>query len=413
MRKLIIFLLCLLLVLPIGSVLAQDETPPPPPDIEPPHSTITSPENGQVLTTLPIVVSGTATDNERVLKVELEIRGPGEQSQTILCSSKNSDFTQWEYIWLNPAPGSYTLTSIATDYLMNTEEELETISVEVNPQTAPPADTYPPSLLIFFPPVEEFESQQSRITIEGQTEAGAQVWINSQTVTVDENGYFSSEVTLNPGTNSFLIKAQDQAGNQSQKTLTFYFQTPSSPTPTVTETPSSPTPSQFPDIAGHWAEDLILRLTEAGIITGYPDGTFRPESTITRAEFSAILCRALNLSPQGSSSFSDTQGHWAEGYIQALSEKGYINGYPDGSFKPDDQIKRAEIAAIIMRVKLLPPMTGKPSFSDVDSTHWAFSAIEAAYSGKIVSGYPDGIFKPESPSTRAEACAIIARAFSF
>ncbi|MCX5970290.1 MAG: S-layer homology domain-containing protein [Coprothermobacterota bacterium] len=197
--------------------------------------------------------------------------------------------------------------------------------------------------------------------------------------------------------------------------------TPSAPTPTPTPTPSattspSPTPTatpsvpSFSDLNEHWAEALILSLTAKGIISGYPDGTFQPDRLVSRAEFSAILCRALNLSPStNQGDFSDLSSHWAKGYVLALVEEGFIKGYPDGAFAPDALIKRAEIAAIMSRVKALLPVAGIPTFSDVNVGYWAFGQIEACAGAKIVSGYPDGAFHPESSATRAEASAVIAR----
>jgi len=193
----------------------------------------------------------------------------------------------------------------------------------------------------------------------------------------------------------------------------------STPTPTPSATPS-PTPSttstatplapSFSDLNGHWAEALILSLTGKGVISGYPDGTFQPDRPITRAEFSAILCRALNLSASSNQGdFSDLSSHWAKGYVLALVEMGFIKGYPDGTFAPDAPIKRAEIAAIMSRVNTLLPISGMPTFSDVNAGYWAFGQIEACAVAKIVSGYPDGTFHPESSATRAEASAVIAR----
>jgi hypothetical protein len=146
------------------------------------------------------------------------------------------------------------------------------------------------------------------------------------------------------------------------------------------------------------------------IITGYPDGTFRPDRTITRAEFSTILAKALHIpSETAATSFSDITGHWAQGYIAPLVKKGYIKGYPDGSFRPDQPVKRSEVAAIVDRVQMLPPASDQPTFSDVTPDFWAFAPIEAAAQAKILNGYPDGTFHPEQSATRAEAAIIINR----
>ncbi|MGB9553860.1 MAG: S-layer homology domain-containing protein, partial [bacterium] len=271
------------------------------------------------------------------------------------------------------------------------------------------------------PPTLDFQTTQGQLKIEGRTEAGATVSINGNPVTVEDNGYFSLDVSLNAGLNTFQVVAQDSSGNSSNLTLkiTLVGGT-STPTPSPTSSPSAGTGTAtsvlgtFPDLQGHWAQAVISKLLEKGIVSGYPDGTFKPDQPITRAEFSTILCRVLGISPsEAGSNFADLQGHWAEKYIVPLVEKGLIKGYPDGTFAPDQPIKRCEVAAIMARALTLPPLIGKPSFSDIDTTHWAFGLVEAIASKGLIKGYPEGTFRPENPTTRAEACAIIARSQGF
>lgn len=190
-------------------------------------------------------------------------------------------------------------------------------------------------------------------------------------------------------------------------------QSDSTPTPTTTASPS-PTPTSQPgelrDLSGHWAQQVIQAMVARKFITGYSDGTFRPDRTITRAEFCTILAKALHVSPETTaSSFTDVTGHWAQGSITAMVKKGYINGYPDGSFGPDQPIKRSEITSIVVRVKPLSPAKGQQTFSDVKPDFWAFAPIEAAAQAKILTGYPDRTFHPEQSATRAEAAVIIDR----
>ena len=423
MKKLTVLLVLMAMIFSTGGILADDELPPPPPeDLEPPHSLITSPADGQTITSLPLVITGTATDNERVLTVELEIVDLTRTTTTdVLCTALSSDYSQWQYVWSNPPAGDYKITSIATDVYGNIQEELQTITIHVQPQGTPPPDTFPPALVILFPPVLDYQTNQSQLKIEGRTEAGATVSINGSSVLVEDNGYFSLDVTLNPGLNTFQVIAQDSSGNQTKLTLNVTLSggtTTPTPAPTSTSSPSTATATVvlgiFPDLQGHWAQSLISTLLAKGIVSGYPDGTFKPDQTVTRAEFSAILCRALGITPsEKGSNFSDLQGHWAEKYVNPLVEKGLIKGYPDGTFAPDQPIKRCEIAAIMARALTLPPLIGKPTFSDIDTTHWAFGFVEAAASKGLIKGYPDGTFRPENSATRAEACAIVARSQGF
>ena len=112
------------------------------------------------------------------------------------------------------------------------------------------------------------------------------------------------------------------------------------------------TTNEFPDVnASKWYNNAISTLTNGGLLTGYPDGTFRPEGTITRAEFAVIAVRFQfegdpdNFPPAGM--FSDVSGHWAEGYIAYAYGLGYVQGYEDGTFRPDAPITRAEVATLL------------------------------------------------------------------
>jgi hypothetical protein len=109
--------------------------------------------------------------------------------------------------------------------------------------------------------------------------------------------------------------------------------------------------SNFTDVKGHWAEPYISALVGKGIISGYPDGNFRPEARITRAEICAVISRAMDLSPgSNKSSFPDTEGNWAKNDIQLVASNGIVNGYTDGNFKPSASATRAEVSAIIYRM---------------------------------------------------------------
>lgn len=118
------------------------------------------------------------------------------------------------------------------------------------------------------------------------------------------------------------------------------------------------------DVAGTDYENAVERLVALGVITGYEDGSFKPDNTITRAEFAAIAVRTLGLEAAakvsgGSTMFTDTEGHWATGYINIASGQGIVNGYPDGTFKPNAPVKFEE--AITMLVRALgyePAVTG-------------------------------------------------------
>lgn len=127
------------------------------------------------------------------------------------------------------------------------------------------------------------------------------------------------------------------------------------------------TSNNFTDVAeDSWYNESISTAAAAGIINGYEDGSFRPDRKITRAEFAAIAARFTSLKYDGSGMFSDLDGHWAENDINNAAVTGWVNGYEDGTFKPDDEITRAEAIALINRMLYRDTAQDR----DTDSKHW-------------------------------------------
>ncbi len=149
-------------------------------------------------------------------------------------------------------------------------------------------------------------------------------------------------------------------------------------------------------------------------ITGYPDNTFRADNTITRAEMATVFTKLLDLEDEPSpktATFSDTQGHWAEDNINKVAEYGLLKGYPDGSFKPEGKMKRAEIASIISKyweIKGFEPNIEDADIRDIQS-HWAEKLITALYNHNFVDLYADRTFKPNAPLDRATVVQILNR----
>ncbi len=165
------------------------------------------------------------------------------------------------------------------------------------------------------------------------------------------------------------------------------------------------------DIVGHWAEVSIKELVGKKAVSGNPDGTFQPEKQISRAEFLTVLVKALDLKGTGDKQFGDTSGHWADASIQAAIANGIVTGYADGTFKPDASITREEMAVMIMKAKKLTAASSDKSFSDAAGISvWAKSAVETVVKNGLMSGYEEGSFKPAGLATKAEAVTIIARA---
>ncbi len=164
------------------------------------------------------------------------------------------------------------------------------------------------------------------------------------------------------------------------------------------------------DVAGHWAEPYIMQLMQLGLASGYPDGQYKPDRPITRAEFIALVARVLHLEPSGERRFADTAGHWAEAIISAAAARQWISGYADGTFRPNAQITREETAAIIARAFGLSSGTRERSFADDAAiSGWANAAVQAAAESGIITGDTSGQFRPKSNTTRAEAATVIAK----
>ena len=112
--------------------------------------------------------------------------------------------------------------------------------------------------------------------------------------------------------------------------------------------PSVPAMAAPSDIAGHWAESVITQWQSKGLIQGYEDGTFKPGNTITRAEFVTLMNNAKGFWSEGSINFSDVKnGSWFYSAVARAVAAGYVKGYSDGSFKPNNNIARGQMAKIL------------------------------------------------------------------
>ena len=142
--------------------------------------------------------------------------------------------------------------------------------------------------------------------------------------------------------------------------------------------------NDFSDVPGtHAMNTAISTIANAGIINGYPDGTFRPDNTITRAEFASILSKFVDVAGE-EVSFSDVSGHWAENVIADIAAAGWINGYEDGTFRPDGLITRAEAVKILNAAANRTFNGNAVALNDVSADVWYYKEIEAAVSGKSI-----------------------------
>ncbi|MCL2576456.1 MAG: S-layer homology domain-containing protein [Defluviitaleaceae bacterium] len=164
------------------------------------------------------------------------------------------------------------------------------------------------------------------------------------------------------------------------------------------------------NIAGHWGVESINLLLENGIVSGYPDGSIRPDNTITRAEFVTIVNRTFNFNEKGTENFPDIHsGSWYYDALSIARKAGYISGYPDGSVRPDNNITRAEVSVILAGVLNLTTSKNNSTFADNDSIpEWALPSIIAMQENQLVGGYPDGTFRAQNNLTRAEGFTLLA-----
>ncbi|ATW28224.1 S-layer homology domain-containing protein [Candidatus Formimonas warabiya] len=169
--------------------------------------------------------------------------------------------------------------------------------------------------------------------------------------------------------------------------------------------------STFSDIAGHWAQANIETLVSRGAIGGYPGGSFKPDSNITRAEFAVVLVKAFQLDTKQGKTFADTANHWAKDAISIAAAYGIVDGYSDTVFAPDDPITREQMAVMMMKAAELKPVAGQLTFTDSNRiAPWAKEAVMATTMEGIMKGYPDHTFKPKGNATRAEAVTVVINA---
>jgi hypothetical protein len=166
------------------------------------------------------------------------------------------------------------------------------------------------------------------------------------------------------------------------------------------------------DISDNWAAKPIRTLADKGIIDGYPDGTFKPEQPITRAEFAKLIAKTFHYQPGNQGYFPDTIGNWAKTYISSVAAHKVMNAFSDGKFKPEERLSRAQMANMLARIVQL----GKPeekydnwqaSFSDVPANNWAYQKIEIINRLELFPPSFKSEFHPEQAVTRAESAWMI------
>ncbi|WP_061212802.1 S-layer homology domain-containing protein [Syntrophomonas wolfei] len=162
------------------------------------------------------------------------------------------------------------------------------------------------------------------------------------------------------------------------------------------------------DVQGHWAADTIQKMVDAGVVAGQPDGTFKPDNNISRAEFATLVVKAFKLEEKAGKVFTDTSDHWAKAFISTANANGIVSGYSDTEFGPNDPITREQMAVMIVKAAGWKAEGAAKVFPDDASiSAWAKEAVSTASAQGVIKGRPDGNFDPKANATRAEAAVVI------
>ena len=184
-------------------------------------------------------------------------------------------------------------------------------------------------------------------------------------------------------------------------------------------------PTSFSDIQNHWSRQFIEALAHGGVITGLGNGTFRPDNSLTRAEYAAILTKAFTKiqKKRQYSPFTDVPAnYWAAAAIQKAFETGFINGFPDGRFRPDNRISRLEVlislvSGLEIGLKIKPDLvTELPQIYDdtVQIPGYARNQVAIATSAELVSSHPNiKLLNPNLAAIRADVTVFIYQALTY
>lgn len=175
-------------------------------------------------------------------------------------------------------------------------------------------------------------------------------------------------------------------------------------------TPSAQTgPGGFSDTAGDPHAENIAKIAEADIAGGYPDGTFKPNLSVSRGQMATFLKNGYALPPGSSGTFTDTDGDTHEASIEAVAAAGIASGYPDGTYRPTQPITRGQMAVFLANAEDLEPVDGTGGLCDIEG-HPFEGQIRAIVAAGIASGAADGCYHPDDPVTRGQMATFLVRA---
>jgi len=225
--------------------------------------------------------------------------------------------------------------------------------------------------------------------------------VNGKNIRIDQDNTFKIPLSLQLGANPYKFEAFDINGKllkaRSLKIIRL---------------------KAFKDVdENYWAREPIGYLATIGIISGFPDNTFKPEKAVNRAEMCALLVKSSSTEGQNklitteAQNFTDVSNkHWAASFIKTAAQLKLVTGYPDKSFKPGKDINRAEGVSIIARFdNILPARVIEAPFSDIPGRHWAAESITTAKEGGLLDYLKDKPFEPNKPLSRGETAYVLSR----
>ncbi|WP_018923079.1 S8 family serine peptidase [Salsuginibacillus kocurii] len=318
----------------------------------------------------------------------------------------DTDTTSYEDV---PPEGSHTYTVIPLDEEGNRADIDQHRSVDVTLEEEPKPEPEPQ-----LEPVSDLEAaivNDETVQLswvfenQGDTEELEIVRDGESLAVVDASETTAYEDEPGAGTHTYMVIPLDADGNRADSSLHRSVEV-------HIEAQPDPEPLEaYGDVdEGDWHHDYLADLYGRGFITGYPNDTMQPTASITRAEAAVILVRATDATTADAShEFTDVPDHhFANDEIAAAAEAGLISGYEDGSFRPDETITRGETAALFTRAYNYSGGEGT-DFPDVNEDYFASAAIDTLTGAGIIEGYPDGTFGPTDSVSRAEYAAFLSR----
>ncbi|MFC1496440.1 PorV/PorQ family protein [Candidatus Margulisiibacteriota bacterium] len=231
-------------------------------------------------------------------------------------------------------------------------------------------------------------------TLKGKSTKGITVVVNDTTAAIANDGTFTASVPVSQlGKKLLHFEASDEKGRK------------------LTEDRRILRLVSFNDVnQGYWAKAPIEHTGTVGLVQGYPDSTFRPDRSLTRAELATLLVRAKGYKLPGHpiKVFKDVSSkHWAAGYVEIAMRTGLVKGYPDGKFRPNNRINKAEAITVLARFDGLAKKFGKTAFRDVKSNHWSAGYVNAAEEAGMLSWVSTESLGPKEAVTRAESVKML------